>query len=154
LKIRIFKDDQPITSRDLLSTHARLQPYFAKGPRQVAAIWLLRKTSLDLPVNFFIDCHHRYGGSLWMIKQPYYWLKPKAFKVYFTLSWPIRHLYYIDWPTVTKVAWGRAAYAITLPFHLIRPHAFKFYFAGSRPIRKAFYFAKFQFEKRILRVKK
>lgn len=199
LKVRMFREDRAITSRDLLSIHSRSKPYFARGPKQAAAIWLLRQTSLDLPVNFFIDCHHRYGGSLWMIKQPYYWLKPKAFKVYFTLSWPIRHLYYIDWPTVTKVfigrviftatqpyhfvrpyavrfllftsfpirylfyvdwptvtkvAWGRVLYAVTLPFHLIRPHAFKFYFAVSRPIRKAFYFAKFQFEKRILRVKK
>lgn len=206
LKIRIYKDDQPITNRDLFSIHKQLHPYFAKGKRQAAAIWFLRKTSLDLPINFFIDCHHRYGGSLWMIKQPYYWLKPIAFKVYFTLSWPIRHLYYIDWPTVTKVffgrvifaatmlilaatkpyhwlrphavqfflfvsfpirylfyvdwptvtrvAWGRVLYAITLPFHLIRPHAFKFYFTVSRPMRKMFYFAKFQFEKRILRVKK
>ncbi|MBN8540937.1 MAG: hypothetical protein J0L82_11170 [Deltaproteobacteria bacterium] len=154
LKIRIFRDGQAITSRDLLSIHSRSIPFFAKGPSQAAAIWLLRKTSLDLPVNVFVDCYHRYGGTLGMIKQPYYWLKPKAFKVYFTLSWPIRHLYYIDWPTVTKVAWGRALYSITLPFHLIRPHAFQFYFTVSRPIRKAFYFAKFQFEKRILRIKK
>jgi hypothetical protein len=143
LKIKIFRDDQEITSHDLLSVHERSMPFYAHGQRQAAAIWFLRKTSLDLPINFFIDCHHRYGGSLWMIKQPYYWLKPKAFKVYFTLSWPIRHLYYIDWPTVINVAWGRALYSI-----------FKFYFSASWPMRKAYYFAKFQFEKRILRVKK
>lgn len=138
LKIRIFRDGQAITSEDLRSIHERSTPYFANGRRQAAVIWLLRKTSLDLPVNFLIDCHHRYG-SLWMIKQPYYWLKPKAFRVYFTLSWPIRHLYYIDWPTVTKVAWGR-----------LKLKAFPVYFTLSWPVRKMFYFSKFQFEKRIL----
>jgi hypothetical protein len=140
LKVRIDRDGQAIRSDDLRSIRAQSVPFFANGLRQAAVTLLLRKTSLDLPVNFLIDCHHRYGGSFWMIKQTYYWLKPKAFRVYFTLSWPIRHLYYIDWPTVTKVAWGR-----------LKPKAFRIYFTLSWPIRKMFYFLKFQFEKRISR---
>ena len=168
LQIRVTCDDKSETLeglvRRLLPVHSQSTPYFSGGSLHGLTIWFLRKTSLDSPVNFLIDCHHRYGGSLWMIKQPYYWLKPKAFRAYFTASWPIRIVIYyfqyqirvgfIDYRTLAKVYAGRLITALALPFHLMRPHAFKFYFATSKPIRKTFYFLKFQFEKRVLRTKK
>ncbi len=232
VEIRIFRDDKRLNWSDLKAGNLAAKPFFAGGTLQAATQWLLRTSNLDLPVNFFIDCHHRYGGSLWMVKQPYYWLKPRAYRTYFTLSWPIRIVIYyfqyqisvgfIDYRTLAKVYTGRLAYALKWPFHLIRPHAsrlvlfvsfpvrylyyvdwptvtkvawgrflsaasrfilfvslpvrhlyyidwptvtkvhwgrlcyttFKIYFTISRPVRKVFYFAKFQFEKRVLRSRK
>jgi len=168
LQIRVTYDNKSETleglGRRLLPAYRKSTPYFSGGSVHGLAIWFLRKTSLDSPVNFLIDCHHRYGGSLWMIKQPYYWLKPKAFRAYFTASWPFRiviyyfqyqiHVGFIDYRTLAKVYTGRFATAIALPFHLMRPYAFRFYFTASKPIRKIFYFLKFQFEKRVLRTKK
>jgi hypothetical protein len=91
----------------------QLKPYYSGGVIQAAfkaaGLGLLRITLLDRPMNFLVDWYHRYGVSLWIIKQPFYWIRPRVFRAYFTLSWPIR---------------------------------------------KIFYFAKFQFEKRILRTQK
>lgn len=167
LQIRVARDGKSETleslCHNLSQVHSQSVPHFTGGSLHAMTLWFLRKTSLDSPVNFLIDCHHRYGG-LWMIKRPYYWIKPKAFRVYFTVSWPIRVMIYyfqyqisvgfIDYRTLAKVYTGRLVAAIALPFHWMRPYAFRFYFSTSRPVRKTFYFLKFQFEKRVLREKK
>ncbi len=164
LEIRILSDGKKVADGTLGLNTPSLNPYYSAGATEAAGKWLLRKTNLDLPVNFLIDWYHHYGFSLWLIKKPYYWLKPRAYRAYFVLSWPIRIVIYyfkfqmsvgfIDYRTLAKVYVGRIFYAVKWPFHFIRPHAFKIYFAVSLPIRKAFYFAKFQFEKRILRSRK
>lgn len=164
VSFRVSKDGQTLNSQSLQDLRRQVTPYYPHGQAQALGKWLLRTTLLDRPLNFLVDCHFRYVGSLWMIKKPYYWIKPKAFRAYFTLSWPIRILIYyfqyqisvgfIDYRTLAKVYAKRTWTAIQFPFHWLRPHAFDFYFAVSRPIRKTFYFLKFQFDKRIRGVKK
>ncbi len=98
VEVKIFVDNKKVSckefSKNFSSTHSRAKGFFAGGKPQAVCHWLLRKTNLDLPVNFLVDWYHRYGISLWIVKQPYYWLKPRAFNVYFTLSWPVRKTYY------------------------------------------------------------
>jgi hypothetical protein len=110
VKVRFYRDGVLMKPAVFESEQSLPRPYYSDAaiPAAIQAVGLglLRLTRLDRPVNFIVDWYHRYGVSLWIVKQPYYWIRPRAFRAYFTLSWPIR---------------------------------------------KMFYFAKFQFEKRILR---